>query len=441
MRKSWLILLAVFLLVGAFAAHVAAQDGGEPSGVVRVGTWDSGDGLVPWNDAIAAFEAEHPNIDIQLEAVPQEYGTRLLAQFASGDAPDIFMTGDGDTAKFQALGAIEPLTPYITGESGIDTEIFFPAVLEFGQVGDELYYMTKDYSPLVLFYNVDHFEEAGVELPAEGWTWDDFVSAAQQLTIDANGNNATSPDFDPNNIQRWGIQLTNSWGDFYWLRGMLPIIYSHGGSVVSEDGTTATGYMNSPETVAAIENYMALFNDLNVAIDRDEFAAFAGTDLFQSGLVSMLWTGRWPISDFQSNPDLNFGTVGLPAGPEGNANVLCWSGFAMYSGSENKDAACEFLKYISAEEGAAEFGEYALSAVESVVDELGLSEDPLNAPIIADLENVQPLPEAANPFWAECGNTFFVQQLERVFLEGVSVQEAMDTAAEQTDTCLAEAAE
>ena len=102
MKKSWIVLVALFVVVMAVAAQVAAQDSGTLSGTVRVGSWESGDALTPWNNAIAAFEAENPGVDIQLEAVPQDYGTKLLAQFAAGNAPDIFMSGDGDVAKWQA---------------------------------------------------------------------------------------------------------------------------------------------------------------------------------------------------------------------------------------------------------------------------------------------------------------------------------------------------
>lgn len=440
MKKMWLGFMAAVALTSGVVAHVVAQDTATPSGVVRVGSWESGEALEPWDNAIASFEAQYPEIDVQLEAVPQEYGTRLLAQFASGNAPDIFMTGDGDTAKFQALGAVEPLDPYINGENGLDLSVYLPGLAEFGQVGGETYYLTKDYSPLVLYYNAEQFAEAGVEAPTADWTWDDFVTAAQTLTIDANGNNALSPDFDASNIQRWGVQLPNDWGDIAWLRGILPVIYANGGSVISEDGTTAEGYMNSAETVAALQQFVDLFATLHVAPNAEDVAAYTGVNLFQSGLVSMLWNGSWPLAGFIAEPPFEFGTAGMPAGSAGNANVLCWSGFAMYSGSQNKDAAWEFLKFISAGEGAEAFADNALTAVQSVADERGLVDDPYYGPVIADLANVKPLPESASPFWAECGNTAFVNQMQRVLIEGITVQEAMDTAAAETDSCLADAA-
>jgi multiple sugar transport system substrate-binding protein len=154
----------------------------------------------------------------------------------------------------------------------------------------------------------------------------------------------------------------------------------------------------------------------------------------------MVWTGRWPLKDYQGNPNLNFGTMGLPAGPEGKANALCWAGFALYSESENKDAAWAFLKHIAAGEGAEEFAKYGFTAVKEVAELQGLDTDPYNAPIVEDLANVKQLPEFATQYYGECIEGKFREELEKVFLEDLDVQTAMDNAVANADACLAEKA-
>ena len=437
MKKSWIVLLVLFIVSVAVAANVAAQD----TTTIRVGSWESGDALIPWNNAIEAFEAEHPDIDVQLEAVPQEYGTKLLTDFASGNAPDVFMTGDGDVAKFQSLGAVENLDPYIDGENGFDRSIIFPGVDTFGDVAGSTYYLTKDFSPLVLYYNADQFAEAGLDVPTSEWAWEDLLAAAQALTLDGNGNNATSPDFDPTNIQRWGIQIPNSWGDIVWSRGVLPLYYQNGGAMIAPDGSTMDGYMNSEESIEAFQWFADLFDVHHVAPAKVDVDSFAGVDMFANGLVSMLYTGVWPLAGYIEGENaltFNFGTSGLPAGPAGNANALCWSGFAMYSGSENKDAAWEFLKFIATGDGSREFAANGLPPVQAVAEEIGLIDDPYYGPVMADLANVQPLPEAASPFWAECGNAAFVEQFTNVIVGDAAVADAANAAVEQGDACLAE---
>jgi multiple sugar transport system substrate-binding protein len=419
---------------------VEVAPGPQLEGTIRVGSWESGDALEPWNDAIAMFEQEFPDVEVQLEAVPQEYGTKLLAQFAAGTAPDVFMVGDGDVAKFVSQGVVEPLDPYISSEYGLDIDEFFPAIAEFGQIEGDTYLMSKDYSPLVLYYNKDHFREADLDFPAADWTWDDLLDAALALTLDANGNDATSANFDPENIQRWGIIIPAHWGDPLWLRGILPLIFQNGGTTLSPDGTTTDGYLNSEATVEALQWYVDLFKVHHVAPTREDIDAYAGADWFQSELASMVWTGRWPLKDYQGNPNLNFGTMGLPAGPEGKANALCWAGFALYSESENKDAAWAFLKHIAAGEGAEEFAKYGFTAVKEIAELQGLDTDPYNAPIVEDLANVMQLPEFSTQYYGECIEGKFREELEKVFLEDLDVQTAMDNAAANADACLAEKA-
>lgn len=443
MKKGWIVLVALFVTVVAVAAQVAAQDSATISGAVRVSTWESGENLQYWNNAIAAFEAANPGVKITLESVPQDYGTKLLAQFASGSAPDVFQVGDGDVAKYQSQGAVADLAPYISGKNGFNIDDLYPAVAAFGQVAGSTYYLTKDYSPLVLYYNKDQFEKAGVALPTDKWTWDDLVAAAQKLTVDANGNDATSDKFDAANIQRWGIQLPNSWGDTAWERGILPMIYQNGGSQVSADGKTTTGFMNSDANVAALQWYVDLFKKYHVSPTKTDIAAFSGVDLFATGQVSMIWTGIWPMNGYitgDSALKFGFGANILPAGPKGNANALCWAGFGLNSGSQNKDAAWAFLKYIAAGDGAKEFAKYALTDVKAVVAEQGLATDPYKGSVITDLANVKQIPEAFTPYWADCGNKYFTQEISTVLEGDVGVKEAMDKAASEADSCLAEKA-
>jgi multiple sugar transport system substrate-binding protein len=416
--------------------EVEVQPGADLTGSIRVTMWESGDALEPYNNALASFQEKYPNVEVSLEPVPQDYGTKLLADIAAGTPPDVFQLGDGDVSKYVAQGAVQPLDDLIANDADFTMDAFFPGIANFGQVGDSVYLFTKDYSPLVLYFNKDHFNEAGIALPTAEWTQADLLDAAQKLTLDGNGNNAQSPDFDSGNIVRWGIQIPAHWGDLLWLRGTLPIIYSNGGSVISEDGTTVEGYLNSPETIAALQWYTDLILTHHVTPTVEDTASFGGDQMFPTGIVSMTWTGRWPMKDWQRISTLNFGTAGIPAGSAGNANALCWAGFAISSQTQNIDAAWAWLKHVAAEEGAQEFAIYALTAVQDIARLQGLDTDPYNAPIIADLANTKPLPEFANPLWGACGaeNTYRAN-MELVFLGDMTVQEAMDTAAAEIQAC------
>src|SRR5215211_2356291 len=98
------------------------------SGTIRVGSWDSAEALEPFESSIESFKTKYPDVDVQLESVPQGYGDKLLTQFAAGTAPDVIQVGDGDVAKFITQGQLEPLDPYINGDNALDMNVFFPAV-------------------------------------------------------------------------------------------------------------------------------------------------------------------------------------------------------------------------------------------------------------------------------------------------------------------------
>lgn len=397
------------------------------SGTIRFATWDTAEGLDVLEEVVGSFKAAQPDVTVQLESVPDAYGEKLLTQFAAGDAPDVFQVGDGDVARFVQTGAIENLDAYINGDSPLDMGRFFPAVAAIGEVEGSTYLLTKDYSPLVLYFNKDLFDAAGVAYPEEGWTWDDFVAKAEALTLDTDGDGQTD---------QWGVQLPDHWGDPAWWRGTSPIVFSNGGDVLGPEGDTTTGFMNGPETVGAIEAYVDLFNR-GIAPSKADIEALAGVDLFQSGRVAMLWTGRWPLGDFARNPQLDFGTMGLPALKD-RANSICWAGFAMYSGSKNKEVAWEFLKHVGADEGAQALARYAFTPVQEIAELQGLDRDRFNAPIVADLQYIKPLPEFRSIFFGECVEKFYREAIERLLLEGGGVQTVMDAAAAKADVCLAE---
>jgi multiple sugar transport system substrate-binding protein len=401
------------------------------TGTVRVGSWDSADALAPFNSAITSFEAAYPGVKVQLEDVPQNYGDKLLAEFASGTAPDVFQVGDGDVARFAAQGVFEPLDPYIAGTKGqdpLDTSVFIQAVADIGKVGSTTYLLTKDSSPLVLYYNKKMFDTAGVSYPTKSWTWTDFLNAAQKLTVKNSSGKIT----------QWGVQLPDGWGDPLWTRGLLPIIYQNGGDIISADGKTVSGYLNSDATIAALQWYTDLFTKEKVAPTKADVAALNGADLFQTGKVAMLWTGVWPMGGYIKDATMSFGTAQLPAGPTGtHANSICWSGFALYSKSQNKDAAWAFLRWVGADKGAQDFANYALTDVKSIADSQGKTTDPYYASVMADLGVVHSLPDFTTMKFNDCLNTPFGAALDGYFSNGGDLKTIMTGVATAADACLA----
>ena len=432
-----MFVLALVGLVALLAACTAPAvtsptgDDGATAGdapiVLRVGTGDSGEGLTPHQEIIRRFEEANPDIKVQLEPVSgNDYYARLLTQIAANDAPDIMNIGDDAVPQFVMADAFLALDEFITSEDGLDTSVYLPGLLAPGQWDGQQWFLPKDYSPLGVYYNKLIFDEYGVAYPEAGWTWDDLVTTAQALTVDKDGDGTTDT---------WGIQLPGPWttGFEYWVGAA-------GGSLISEDGTSFIGYMDSPETTAAVQFYQDMYHTLKIAPPPADMSAFGGGNSeFDNGQAAMRIFGRWPQSGMLENPNIDLGVVGTPSGAV-DANVLFWGGFGIFSGTEHPDAAWRFLKFYAGPEGAQVWQDWALPAVAAVADEAGLADDPLEGVWIGELNRLVPRAYVFTPYWGPAADPALRRVLETVVLDP-DADAAMLTAAaaEEAQAALADA--
>lgn len=443
MKKTTpLLLLLVFgLLAGVFGGCIA-QEGGlvatvvvtatptaRPEGaktVLRVGTGDSGEGLTPHFKIIEMFEAANPDIQVQLEPVGSgDYYARILTQIAAGDPPDLLQIGDDAVPMFVDKGAFLPLDDFIASEQyPLDTSIYLPGVMEPGKWNGVQYLLPKDFSPLAIYYNKKLFDAAGAPYPQEGWTWDDLLATAQQLTLtDASGN-----------VTQWGIQLPGPWttGFEYWVAAA-------GGSLVSEDGANFVGYMDSPTVQRAVQFYADLYHKYKVAPPPADMNAFGGGNSeFDSGKAAMRLFGRWPQTGMKQNPNIDLGVAPLPAGAV-RAGVLFWGGFGISSLSENPEAAWRFLRFYTGAEGAEVWKDWALPTVKSVADSSGLSSDPIEGVWLNELNHLAPRAYVFTPYWGQTADPALRRVLESVILDpNANVAELLATAAQEAQAALAD---
>jgi len=394
--------------------------------ILRVGTGDSGEGLNPHQQIIGLFEEENPDILIQLEAVAgQAYYTRLLTQIAANDAPDIMQIGDDAVPMFVGKGSFIPLDDFITGDYPLDTSIYLPGVLEPGQWEGKQWLLPKDFTPLGVYLNKKIFDEYGVEVPQDGWTWNDLLEKAQALTKDVDGDGKTDI---------WGIQLTSNWttGFEYWVAAA-------GGRLISEDGTQFVGFMDSPETIEAVQFFADLYNKYKVAPPPADFSLWAGGNAeFENGKAAMRIFGRWPQAGYKTNPNIDLGVVGVPAGKV-RANVLFWGGFGIFSGTKHPEEAWRFLSYYTGEGGSQVWKDWAIPPVASVAEEAGLTTDPIEGVWINELNYLAPRAYVFTPYWGETADPALAKALETVLIDPtVNVAEVMQQAAQEAQTALDE---
>jgi len=243
-----LVLGTIFVLLLGALSGFAQNEPVTITWFIGLGTGSQPDQLEAQQAVVDAFNASQSDIVLETVVV---YNTgagtapadALLTMIASGEAPDIVgpVGIDGSNAFDGQFLDLQPLID----ETGYDLSDFDPAAVEFYRVeGQGLIGLPFGVYPSFIYFNRDLFDEAGLAYPpqewgapyvdAEGnerpWDIDTLTELAMLLTVDANGNDATSPDFDPTQIEQWGWY--QQWTDW---RGQATFFGA--GSVVGPDNT------------------------------------------------------------------------------------------------------------------------------------------------------------------------------------------------------------
>lgn len=419
-----LLFIAIFVLTACQSKATetpAATDATGPV-VLRLGTRDSGAALALHQEAIAQYEADNSNILVQLEPVAdRDYDTRLTTMLSVDAAPDVIQLANESIPEFAAQGNLVALDDYFP--SDFDTTVYLPNLLEPGQVDGNQYLLPKSYSTLAIYYNKTLFDEAGVAYPKDGWTWDDLLDIALDLTQDLDGDNA--PDI-------WGLQLPATWttGFEYWVAAA-------GGQLISDNGKDFVGYMDSDAVIKAVTFYADLYNKYRVSPPPTDLEAeFGGNMEFVNGEAAMLIFDRSIEPELLANRNLDLGVVGLPQ-DEAHANILFWEGYGVTSTSTHPRTAANFLTYYTGEMGNEVWVGAALPTIQSVADSSGLSTDPIASVWINELNYVVPRAYTFTPYWDEAGAPALAAALQTAITEkNADISALMTQAALDAQTAL-----
>jgi len=159
---------------------------------VRIAQFGSIENAERTKTFLAEFQTEQP--DIELEVYPVEapdwsgYFAKILTQIAAGEAPDICSVATEGTQLFAAKLAA-PLDDFVKRDQEQMREYFAdiaPSLIEAMMYEGSLYELPYDFNAANIFYNTKRFAEAGVTLPTETWTKDQFADAATKLAGDGN---------------------------------------------------------------------------------------------------------------------------------------------------------------------------------------------------------------------------------------------------------------
>jgi len=416
------------LLTTALAAGFGVVAGAAAAQEVRFMCYSDGNECEVYEDVLNRFEADNPGIDVVVDVVPyQAILENLPVQLAAGNAPDI--------AKVTDLGGLNEyyldLAPYVDRDYW---ETSFGDTLGWYRAGpddDGIYGMHSQLTITGAFANATLFEQAGVEMPGEGATWDDWAAASRAVA------EATDASF-PMAIDRSGHRVAG------------PAV-TYGAQLFDDAGN---GRLVDAGFTAFAQQFVDWHEDGTMA--RDVWAGQGGSTYrdaaqeFINGDLVFYYSGSWQVNrmDEQVGDFFDWRVVGSPCGPAGPCSGMPGgAGIVGFEQTEHPEAVAAVIDYLAQQDVYAEVTARTrnlpahLGVASAGVEFEGASDAAqaaLNA-FASDLPNVSPI---AFAYQGYAGNRAMfgitVERLSQAIVGELSVEDAMTRMASDLESALAE---
>jgi multiple sugar transport system substrate-binding protein len=307
----------------------AAPAAAEPTTISYFTFSAAPDHLKDLDQMIAAFKTANPDVDVKVETAPfDQYFTKLQTLIAGGTPPDVFELNYENFVTYASKGALADLTPLAGADAGFAKK-FYPRAYEAFSRDGKQYGLPQSFSNVVLFYNKDLFDAAGVAYPTEDWTWKEELDAAQKLTDAGKGV--------------WGEYSPIQFWEFYKTAAQS------GCGVFGPDGKTVT--INQPGCVEALTWMTDKVGKYKIAPTDADMAGVSDGDMFKQGKIAMLRTGIWMFSAFKDAPFK--WDIALEPGNTQKAHHFFANAVAISPQSKNQQAAWKWASFFTSSPEAA----------------------------------------------------------------------------------------
>jgi multiple sugar transport system substrate-binding protein len=281
--------------------------------------WDYYDLIVvdeALDSAIAQYEAEHPQVDIQRTLVPfADLKSEIVKAAANGTLPDIMLVDNPDHQALAAAGTLADLTGYIKGWP--DRTQYFDGPWASTTYQGRNYGVPFESNAMALFYNLDMFAEAGLTEPPQSWMA--LRDYARKLTTDDRSGFCFAT-------------AANEVGTFTFL----PFLWQAGGDVPT---------IGDEASIKAL----TFWNDLvNVDQSAPEEPLGLGEvyKRFIAGQCAMMINGPWELPNFEvDGVTFNWAVAPWPSDVAA-ASILGGENFAVGAGTK-VDAAWDVIDWMT----------------------------------------------------------------------------------------------
>lgn len=365
MKKLIALLLTLAMVLSLAACGSGSQKTEEPAAPAATAAPAAGDAPAapaesgPVTIKLMMSQTQQPGVSAAVEAFNKAYEGQYICEAdylafdnvfetleilmsSKSSEYDVFAADGPNIAAYAKRGYLTPLTSYLTAE---EVAMFTAPMQDEIQYNGEIYGAAMGDSSLVMYYNTDLLEQAGITydfsaLSGENRiTWEELVDIAKQVQA------KVDPDGSKGLI---GIEFQQV-GRTYQMNVLANDL---GGVNIGEGGLTVDGVINAEPWLSALSWYQTQVND---GVFSKGIAAGDTSSYFMSDkIVFYLGTTAMP-GTFASNGFDHYGFTYVPcfAGHEADVTTSCgsWT-VGMNPYSEKTEAAVAFIKYLCLYEGA-----------------------------------------------------------------------------------------
>jgi multiple sugar transport system substrate-binding protein len=272
---------------------------------------------------IPAFERLHPNIKVKDDTLPYNgLLTKFIASAAAGNPPSLMRSDIAWVPQLASEGILletskQKWFPAVKKDA-------FPGPMSTNYWNGGYWGIPDDTNTQVLFYNKADFAAANLTPPT---TWAQMMTDAQTLTIPSKGQHGL------------GVDSTDIWN-------VGPFVWAYGGSFTNAKATTASGYMNSAKTQAAVQQLVSF--DQSGVIGSDFIGgsgAISGETGFPTGQYAMYLDGPWATTTYKNANFTGYGTEVVPGNPT-SASVVGGEDFVVPKNAKNMPQVLTFLRFL-----------------------------------------------------------------------------------------------
>ncbi|GAA3342362.1 sugar ABC transporter substrate-binding protein [Curtobacterium pusillum] len=311
---------AMALVLTGCSAGSSAGDG-QSKDALTWAMWISGkEDKAAWQKVADTVQTDD-DVDVTIQGSPfNDYWTKLRTQLSTGTAPCIV-----SIQSLRAANYTDVLVPIddLAKKADLDLSEYDQTALDGMKVDGDLYGLPYDTGPMLMFYNKDLFEKAGIDEPRPGWTVDDFEAAAAKMKAAGTTMYGTTVEDIPLESQ---------------------ILAYDGGRVISDSGKLDAKNAKFAEGLDWIASLVKKGYATQASADGS-----ADDNAFVSGDVAMYADGPWSIISQKAKVKFDLGVTTFPSGTSGASSYAAGSGFGISKQCKYPEQAFKAIQTMTSE--------------------------------------------------------------------------------------------